>query len=307
MQPIEILPDFFFIERGFLNGNHFAYRSDKSVLIDTAYSADADVTLQTLTELGIEIDKTASIINTHCHCDHIGANKIIQDRSDCEIAIHRFGKHFIDTKNDWATWWRYFSQEADFFRCTRALEDGETVLVGPHRFQVIHTPGHAVEGIVLYNEKDKILISSDTLWEKDLPVMNVRVEGSACVLYSLDSLEKIAALDAQTVFPGHGKPFTDFKGALKRSETRLKKYLADPEQIGTDVLKKIIVYTLLMHKSIPESRFLPLLMETSWYRETVDLYFKGRYQKKFDEVTRDLEGKKAVGRNNGNWITGVKP
>ena len=57
MQPIEILPDFFFIERGFLNGNHFAYRSDKSVLIDTAYSADADVTLQTLTELGIEIDK----------------------------------------------------------------------------------------------------------------------------------------------------------------------------------------------------------------------------------------------------------
>jgi hypothetical protein len=40
MQPVEIIKDLFFIERGFLNGNHFVFRSEKPILIDTAYIAD---------------------------------------------------------------------------------------------------------------------------------------------------------------------------------------------------------------------------------------------------------------------------
>ena len=33
--------------------------------------------------------------------------------------------------------------------------DGDEVMVGPYEFNVIHTPGHAAEGIVLYNKKEK--------------------------------------------------------------------------------------------------------------------------------------------------------
>ena len=39
MQPVEIIKDLFFFERGFLNGNHFVLRSEKPILIDTAYIA----------------------------------------------------------------------------------------------------------------------------------------------------------------------------------------------------------------------------------------------------------------------------
>ncbi len=125
MKPVEILKDLFFIERGFLNGNHFAYWSEKPVLIDTAYIADFDQTAKLIKQLGIKLADVQLIISTHCHCDHIGGNRHIQDQSGCDIALHKIGKHFIDTRNDRATWWGYFDQEADFFDCTIELNDGD--------------------------------------------------------------------------------------------------------------------------------------------------------------------------------------
>ena len=44
MPPVEIMEDLFFIQRGYLNGNHFVYRSADPVLIDTAYVSDFPTT-----------------------------------------------------------------------------------------------------------------------------------------------------------------------------------------------------------------------------------------------------------------------
>jgi glyoxylase-like metal-dependent hydrolase (beta-lactamase superfamily II) len=173
MAALEILKDFFFIERGFTNGNHFVYKSERPIL--------------------------------------------------------------IDTRDDWSTWSRYFHQEAAFFNCTQAMEDGETIAIGPYAFQVIHTPGHASDGIVLYSKKHGVLISSDTLWERDMAVMNIRVEGSAAVLRMPASLDRIEGLDIDIVYPGHGAPFKDMKKAISRSRNRLKDDIAHQEKIGTDL------------------------------------------------------------------------
>jgi len=169
----EILKDIFFIERGYLNANHFVYRSNAPILIDSGYVADVDETEKLITDLGVNLSDVSLIINTHSHCDHIGGNRIIQQRSDCDIALHAVGRHFIDSQDDWSTWWKYYNQEADFFTVTRSLADGESVAVGPHEFEVIYTPGHAADGIVLYNRREKILISSDTLWENDSAVLTL--------------------------------------------------------------------------------------------------------------------------------------
>ena len=96
MPEIEILKNLFFIQRGFLNGNHFVYRSDNPVLIDSAYIADFDQTEKAISQLGVNLAEVALIISTHTHCDHIGGNHAIQQRSGCEIAVHKFGKYFIE-------------------------------------------------------------------------------------------------------------------------------------------------------------------------------------------------------------------
>ena len=143
-------------------------------------------------------------IRDSTHCDHIGGNNRIQQKSGCDIALHKVGKYFIDSRDDWSTWWRYYNQEAEFFKCNRSLEDGEIITLGPHEFQVIYTPGHASDGIVLYNQRAKILLSSDTLWQTDMAVMTLRVEGSRALFHMQESLQKIEDLDVQKVYPGHG-------------------------------------------------------------------------------------------------------
>ena len=278
MSSVEILPNLFFFERGYLNGNHFAYRNEAPILIDTAYKADFETTERIIAEIGVSLGNVRLIINTHCHCDHIGGNRIVQDRSGCDVAMHEIGKHFIDTRDDWSTWWRYFVQEADFFTCTTGLEDGDQVCIGPHEFQVIHTPGHSADGIVLYHRNAKILLSSDTLWENDLAVMTTRIEGSRTISVMLESLEKLKKLDVRVVYPGHGRPFTDLITAMRKAVSRLQGYLKDETRIGDDLLKKIIVYTLMMKRSACAETFFRNLMGTPWFVETVDMYFHGDYR-----------------------------
>ncbi len=91
MSAVEILKDLFFIERGYLNGNHFVYRSEEPILIDTAYASGFSQTEKLIRGLGVDLSKVKLIVNTHCHCDHVGGNKIIQDRSGCDVAMHRIG------------------------------------------------------------------------------------------------------------------------------------------------------------------------------------------------------------------------
>ena len=307
MQPLEILENMFFIERGWLNANHFVYVSKEPILIDTAYKADADLTMAIIKRLGVALTDVSLIVNTHTHCDHIGANRMIQELSGCDIALHTVGKHFIDTRDDWATWWRYFNQEADFFRCTRSLEDGETLTIGRHEFQVIYTPGHASDGIILYNHEQKLLISSDTLWENDMAAMTLRVEGSLSLFSARKSLERIASLDVQLVCPGHGKPFKDMETALAKAKAKIDQYMEDREKIGKDLIKKIIVYTLLMKKSINEEDLFPYLMANVWFKETVDLYFNGDYSIIYNQIMDAFIQNDVVKIENNRLIPLIKP
>ncbi len=306
MRITEIFDNLFFVERGYLNGNHFVYRSEHPVLIDTGYIAEFGYTEQLIADLGVDVSKVSLIVNTHCHCDHIGGNKIIQDRSGCAIAIHKIGKYFIDSRDDWSTWWRYYDQDAQFFTCTQSLEQGETIRIGPHEFQIIYTPGHSSDGIVLYNEKEKVLLSSDALWEDEMPVITTRVEGNRACFDLLSSLSKLEQLQVDIVYPGHGRPFKDFPGSIDRAKKRLNSFMEEPTKLGNNLLKKIIIYTLMMRNSVEEELFFHGLLQTYWFRETVDLYFSGDYRTKYDQIMRSFLSRGIIKKKDGKLITTIR-
>ena len=137
--------------------------------------------------------------------------------------------------------------------------------------------------------------------------MTLRVEGSRALFDMQESLEKLESLEVKRVYPGHGRPFRDVKSALAKSKAKIEGYIGNRERIGQDLVKKILVYTLLMKRTIKENDFLPYLMDTIWYPETVDLYFNGEYEKKYDEIMRSFIARGVVKRKGARLFTTVKP
>lgn len=71
----------FFLERGWLNGNHLVHASSPVTLIDTGYTRDFDDTRALIEGCGVGLDKVDHIVTTHCHCDHIGGHQKISKMS----------------------------------------------------------------------------------------------------------------------------------------------------------------------------------------------------------------------------------
>ncbi len=144
-----------------------------------------------------------TIINTHGHFDHIGANALLVEKTGGELLIHRADQPLLSRAAAHAA---SFGLRADPSpEPTRTLEGGETLKVGDLSLQIIHTPGHSPGGICVLC--DGHLFSGDALFSgsigrTDLP------GGDHDLLISVIR-EKLLVLPEQTiVHPGHGPDTT---------------------------------------------------------------------------------------------------
>ncbi len=292
---IEIGPNLHFVERGWLNANHFIYNGPEPALIDAGYRSGLEETLAAMTELGVEPAAVRRIVLTHVHSDHVGGVKHIQEASGCQVWLHPVSRHHIETRNRWATWWHYYDQEADFFDTHKDLREGDRIRLGELTLEVVHTPGHSAGMLALFEPEGKTLLSGDALWEGDLGVMTPRIEGLDCVFRALESLDKLAGLGARIVYPGHGGPIREVEQALEGARSRLRKYLEDPKSQGRDQIRKIIIFTLLMKGGLPAGSLFDNIMEAPWFGETVNLFFGNeRPRPIFDQVVEGLIKKGAI-------------
>ena len=83
--------------------------------------------------------------------------------------------------------------------------------------------------------------------------------------------------------------------------------MGDRTKIGEDLLKKIVIYTLLMKRAVNEASFFEHLMSTHWFKETIDLYFDSAYQAKYESLMKGLLRRGIVKSRNGKLVTTVKP
>jgi glyoxylase-like metal-dependent hydrolase (beta-lactamase superfamily II) len=264
-----ILPGLAFAERGYLNGNQVVATGGAPGVVDTGYVTGWEGTERILAEVGLSPEGIRLVVNTHAHCDHVGGNRRLQERSGCEIALHPLGRRHVEAGDDRATWTGYFDLDADPFRPTRSLADGDVVRLGDHDFTVFHAPGHSADSLVLHEPREGVLISGDTLWEADVGLVNPFVEGREALASHLSTLDRLEGLNVRWVLPGHGRPFQGFAEALAESRRRLRRFIGEPAAQGTALLRKMFVFKLLIRPGIPEHEFERHVVDSPWYRETV--------------------------------------
>jgi glyoxylase-like metal-dependent hydrolase (beta-lactamase superfamily II) len=92
------------------------------------------------------------------------------------------------------------------------LKGGETFRVGTFEFEVINSPGHSPGHICLYEKTKKMLFSGDHVLLDITPNVSFHPQSGDNPLKDfLDSLERLAELDVNFVFPGHGPVFSGLR------------------------------------------------------------------------------------------------
>lgn len=164
-------------------------------VVDTGTGMNPDNLMRKIRGAGVEPGSIKHIVNTHCHFDHTGGNRLF----NADIAIHSLDAEALREGDDEKTVAYMFSASMEPMEVAVELGDGD--FIGD--FEVIHTPGHTPGCICLYDGRS--LISGDTVFA-DGGFGRVDVGGDINEL--AESIKKLMKLDIEYLFPGHG-PWVD--------------------------------------------------------------------------------------------------
>lgn len=147
----------------------------------------------------LEITPVA-ILLTHGHFDHIMAAKDLKETYHIPVLAGEKEKAMLEDYNLNGTLsvGRNYTLSAD-----RLLKDGEELTLGGLKIKVIHTPGHTAGSVCYYFEKEKVLLSGDTLFLESVGRTDMPTGNTHDLLESLN--RKLMLLpDDVIVYPGHG-------------------------------------------------------------------------------------------------------
>lgn len=172
------------------------------IVIDPSIDSDAAITrIQELEKEGITLK---AIWNTHGHLDHVYDNERWKELFPVPISMHQDDVFLLEHLREQAIWLGL--PQVNPVTPDQFFEDGQTVSIGHHTAQVLHTPGHSPGSVSLYFADEKIVFVGDVLFRGSVG----RTDLPGCSSAQLqESLQRLAALPADTrVLTGHGEETT---------------------------------------------------------------------------------------------------
>jgi hydroxyacylglutathione hydrolase len=165
----------------------FLVRDEATGKVAAIDTPDAEAILAELGRLGWPLDM---ILNTHWHPDHAGGNEALKTATGATIAGP--------------------AEVTRIAPLDRALRDGDVVMLGETRLQVIDTGGHTLGHISYHDAENAIAFVGDTLFALGCGRL---FEGTAEQMWA--SLQRLAALPDETaVYCAHEYTASNARFAL---------------------------------------------------------------------------------------------
>ena len=172
-------------------------------LIDAGTGMNFEAVKRNMGKFGIKPNDIRLLINTHCHFDHAGGDSDFVRAAGCEVAIHELEADLLRGGEKIITLAESISggRKLEPIEVARKLRDGDTMDLGELRLQVLHTPGHTSGSISLFEPKQRLLFTGDTIFSDGIGRVDLPT-GDAKALHA--SIKRLAGLKAQKMYPGHG-------------------------------------------------------------------------------------------------------
>lgn len=162
--------------------------------------------LQTLTDfIRAENLRVQSIINTHCHIDHVLGNQFVKEYFKVDLYIHAIEEAPLRAVSSYASNYGFFKYQPalpDHF-----LKEGDIVKVGEQELKVLFVPGHSPGHIALYNESHKMVMGGDVLFYNSIGRTDLPGGDTNTLLNSIRT-HLFTLPDDVKVYPGHGPETT---------------------------------------------------------------------------------------------------
>lgn len=158
-------------------------------------------------------DDIKTIVLTHHHMDHSGSLNELKKITNADIAVYKDDVDIISgvKPSSDPIYMRFVSRLMATFTSYKyiepniSLEDNDMI----DNYRIIHTPGHTLGSIALYNSDNGVILVGDTITYD-----GKKVGGPPSFLINdpdalKESIKKISDLDPKIMLSGHGKPLLE--------------------------------------------------------------------------------------------------
>jgi glyoxylase-like metal-dependent hydrolase (beta-lactamase superfamily II) len=202
--------------------------SRRNVLVDTGLPTTTGYLEACLATLGLRPEDLDLVLLTHEHIDHSGGASFFGQH--CVVGAHPHAANKLQMADDFSMMSRVFAETAVAYAPDLLLVEGAGIDLGNLHVDVVHTPGHCSGSVCLYESRNRLLLSADTIMARGV-LGGVVLSGN--VSDYMTSLQKLQRLRVDLLLPGHGKVSKEPQADLDVGLSRLRGLLEDSHALFT--------------------------------------------------------------------------
>jgi hypothetical protein len=131
--------------------------------------------------------------------------------------------------------------------------------------------------------------------------VNVAIHGEPAFFQALASLDKLAALNARAIFPGHRQPIAHVASNFHRVREQLNGFIADRKKMAMHALKQYLIFTLMLKDSVRADQLPDYVSQTPAFVDYSERYLDTDPRSLLPHLLDELSSRGHIVLRDGVW------